>query len=300
MLPAGAKAVQRTPIESALERQPLPGQPRLCGIVLEVEDVDAARTFYAQVFGDAGSGWRQGKHSLTYCRGQQRLDLVERARPHTLTLSGQHQAYYVDARRLPDVVRQLREAGHEVSEWREDHPAERSVNAYVLDPSGNRVQLAPSTNEPLLLHHACIELHDLELAELFYARTLGGAVDYCHGWAMDDYAEAAAWAEGRDPCAPWTRRFDVRYWDKLRIARPNMQTFVRFGEGLVGLILATEHRQEPPPDQQWGTPRLILDSDVPAQQAAAHFASQDLAFEREGSRLFLRDPGGNYVELVCG
>lgn len=279
-----------------MARQPLPREPRLSGIVIEVADLESARWFYSNVLDITPTS---GGRTLTYQRGDQSLELVERAHPHTLTQTGQHQAYRIPESRLDKLMRDLQKSGAEVNHWREDHPAERSLNAYVLDPSGNRVQLVPSADENQLLDHACIELHDLELAEQFYVKTVGASVDYVHGWAMDDYVEAKAWGEGKDPCAPWTRRFDVRYWDKVRIPRPNMQTFVSFGPARVGLILATEHRQEPPPEQQRGTPRLLLQSDVPASDVADHFRSQDVSFEQDGAHLYLRDPAGNYVEITC-
>jgi catechol 2,3-dioxygenase-like lactoylglutathione lyase family enzyme len=252
-------------------------------VALEVSDLAAAKSFYTGVIGD---------HALA--RGGQRLELVQRKQPNTLTQTGQHQAYLVEATRLPDLAADL---GAEW--WREDHPAEKARSAYVLDPSGNRVQLVRSDARPdLLFDHVCIELHDLELAEIFYARTLGGIVDYVHGWTMDDYAEAFAWGEGKDACAPWTRRWDVRYWDKLRLPRPNMQTFVRFGDTRLGLILATEHRQEPPPEQHRGTPALLLTTSLPPTEAACHLAAQGVAFEQEGATLYLRDPGGNFIQLA--
>lgn len=279
-----------------MARQPLPREPRLSGIIVEVADLDSARAFYGHLLDITPRG---SARSLTYQRGNQSIELVERAHPHTLTHTGQHQAYRVSEGLLDELVSKLEKSGAEVNRWREDHLAERSLNVYILDPSGNRVQLVPSPDESQLLDHACIELHDLELAEQFYVKTLGASVDYVHGWAMDDYAEAKAWGEGNDPCAPWTRRFDVRYWDKVRIPRPNMQTFVRFGPARVGLILATEHRQEPPPEQQRGTPRLLLGTDLSVSDVADHFRSQDVPFEQDGAHLFLRDPSGNYVEITC-
>jgi catechol 2,3-dioxygenase-like lactoylglutathione lyase family enzyme len=289
-------ATRPTPLEATMRRRPLPAEPRLAGVVVEVADLTAARAFYDRLLDIPPLA--DGR-VLAYERGGQRLELVERAHPRTLSHTGQHQAYCVPEPGLDRLVRELENLGCETARWREDRPEERSLNVYALDPSGNRVQLVPSSGGDRLLDHACIELHDLELAEQFYARTLGGAVEYLHGWAMEDYAEAHAWGDGKDPCAPWTRRWDVRYWDKMRIARPNMQTFVRFGGGVAGLILATEHRQEPPPEQQRGTPRLLLASDLPAGQVAAHLSSQDVPFEQDGRHIFLRDPGGNFVQVAC-
>jgi catechol 2,3-dioxygenase-like lactoylglutathione lyase family enzyme len=274
----------------------LPVQPQLVGVVVEVGEAEAAQRFYDLLLDITGE--KDGR-SVNYQLGKQRLELIERAHPHTLSHTGQHQAYLIGQDRIQGLVRELEGQGCELSCWREDRPAEREQNPYLLDPSGNRVQLVASASSDRLLDHLCIELHDLELAEQFYAKTLGGSVEYVHGWAMDDYAQAHAWGEGKDVCAPWTRRWDVRYWDKQRIARPNMQTFVRFGSGIVGLILATEHRQEPAPEAQRGTPRLLLASDLPVAEVVEHFASQDVPFEQDGGSVFLRDPGGNYVQIEC-
>ena len=270
----------------------------LAGMVVEVHDVAAARAFYEPIFGAAGE-WQAGPNQLAFQAGRQRIEFVARAKPRSLSQTGQHQAYVVAADRLAAVTAELAAAGHSAERWREDHPAEREVSPYLLDPSDNRVQLVPDRGAGLLLDHAAIEVHDLELAEIFYVSFLGGSVDYCHGWAMDDYAEAFAWGDGSDPCAPWTRRYDVRYWDKVRIARPNMQLFVRFGPTVLAIVLATEHRQEPPPEQRTGTPRVVVAVDQPLARAEAELSRLDVAFDRAGSSLFVRDLSGNFVELAC-
>jgi extradiol dioxygenase family protein len=271
----------------------------LSGVVVEVHDLASTRHFYAPIFDASGGHWVDAPRNLVYQRGAQRVEFVQRARPRTSGDTGQHQAYVVPAMRLPEIADGLTASGHVVHWWHEDHPAERAVTAYVHDPSGNQVQLVCADATQLLLHHASLEIHDLEMAEVFYVKVLGGSVDYCHGWAMNDYVEAKAWGEGRDPCAPWTRRFDVRYWDKVRIARPNMQLFVRYGASTLGLMLATEHRQEPPPEILRGTPRVIVQTQQPLTELATHLCVLHVPFEAEGSALFLRDPGGNYLQLDC-
>ena len=271
----------------------------IAGLVVEVRDLAATRAFYDLVFGDAPGEWRETRRRLTYRRGAQHLEFVQRSQPRSLPHTGQHQAYHVPGDRLRSVADALAGAGHAVDWWREDRPAERDVTAYAHDPSGNRVQLVAAADVDTPISHAVVEVHDLELAETFYVKGLGGRVEYYHGWDMEDYAEAKAWEEGRDPCAPWTRRFDVRYWDKLRVARPNMQLFVAFGDGVLGLVLAAEHRQEPPEEVLKGTPRLILRARQPATAVAAYLSGRGIPFQAEGRGLFLRDPGGNYVELEC-
>lgn len=261
---------------------------QLSGLVLEVRDLAETRAFYERLFGDTGE-WRQAKGQLTFSRGPQSVQFVERAKPKSLSDTGYHQAYVVPSAALRDLTG--------VERWYEDYPAERSLNAYLLDPSGNRVQLM--AGEQGLIDHVAIELHDLELAEIFYANVLGGAVDYCHGWAMDDYAQALAEPDADESHAPWTRRYDVRYWDKLRIRRPNMQLFVRFGTTRLAIILALQHRQEPPPEQHRGTPRLIFSANQPAASLAAYFEGLHVGHEAAGDTLFLRDPAGNFVEIDC-
>ncbi len=267
---------------------------------MDADDLVATRGFYAMVLRDARGDWEEGADRLAFRATNHLLEFVQRRAPRVPEGTGQHQAYRVHRGRLADVVLELAAAGHPASWWREDHPAEREATAYVRDPSGNRVQLVPSDSADEPLAHAAIEVNDLEHAETFYVDVLGAEADYYHGWRMDDYAEAKAWEEGRDPCAPWTRRFDVRYWDKLRVARPNMQLFVRFRTTPLGLILATEHRQEPPEDALRGAPCVILRTSEPQHAIAEHLSRVGVRFERAASNLYLRDPSGNFVQLVCG
>jgi hypothetical protein len=78
-----------------------------------------------------------------------------------------------------------------------------------------------------------------------------------------------------------------------------MQLFVRVRLSLVGQILAREHRQEPPEDILRGTPRLIFGTPCPRAAVAAALAARDLPHRAVGRRVYLRDPGGNYLELEC-
>lgn len=277
------------------------GPNLLAEIHLEVQDLDATRRFYEEIF-DSSGAWQEGRRSLVYTSGSQSVAFHQRARPRTLRGSGQHQAYRVPADRLTAVAQAAASLGASVDWWREDRPDEREVTAYIEDPSGNRVQLVPreATRDAAWIDHVAIEVHDLEEAEQFYVSVLGGSPDYWHGWRMDDYVEAFAWGRGEDPCAPWTRRFDVQYWDKLRIARPNMQLFIRFGASVVGLILAGEHRQEPPPDIQKGTPRIVLQTTESAEDVRPRLHAPRLSPQIEDDHVFLRDYSGNYVELQTG
>jgi hypothetical protein len=130
---------------------------------------------------------------------------------------------------------------------------------------------------------------------------------------MDDYARAHAWGAGADACAPGTRRWDKPYTADISsqpLPRPNPQCFVTFAPGVVlGIYLATEHRQEPPPDQFVGTPRLGLRlRSGGLAEAAARLRGIRLRcmwpapttggpFARDGACLHVRDPSGNFLAL---
>lgn len=272
---------------------------RLAGLVLPVDDLSATRAFYGAVLRDARGEWDVRADRLAFRAPDDVLEFVRREAPPVVKEAAGHHAHRVRRDRLTAIVAELEAAGHPASWWREDHPAERDTTAYVRDPSGNLVQLVPSVSADEPLAHVALEVNDLEHAETFYVDVLGGAVEHYHGWRMDDYAEAKAWEEGRDPCAPWTRRFDVRYWDKLRVARPNMQLFVSFGGIPLGLILATEHRQEPSEEALFGSPRVILRTSEPQHAIAEHLSRVGVRFERATSDMYLRDPSGHFVQLVC-
>ena len=266
-------------------------------LALEVSDVARATHFYAALLG------------FEYPRvGDQYLELVQRAEPKTLPETGVHQAY-----RVPDpaaATARLRAAGVQVHDYREDRPAEREQNRYCSDPDGNRVQLLQG---PSGIDHVAIETHDIEWAETFYTQVLGGIVETRVGWHMEDYAVAHRWAPGQAECAPGTRRWDKRYFEKddKGVARPNPQIFVDFGGGTVlGIYLATEHRQEPPPDEFRGTPRIGLRA-TPGRLGEIEQRLRDIRlrsmmanpdtggpFERDGAGLFVRDPGGNFLEIT--
>jgi catechol-2,3-dioxygenase len=94
---------------------------------------------------------------------------------------------------------------------------------------------------------------------------------------------------------------------KRRLPRPNTQLFLRVGDGILGVYLATQHRQEPPEDQIIGTPRIgfrasreALDKTVkllkerrsPVEGPIEHAASTPIAVS-----IYFKDPGGNFLEL---
>jgi catechol 2,3-dioxygenase-like lactoylglutathione lyase family enzyme len=222
----------------------------------------------------------------------------------------------VPADSLDPIALELSHLGSSVDWWREDHPAERRVSAYLLDPDGNRVQLVPSSAEDLARHgfldHVGVVVHDLESTEVFYEKVLGGRVDYYHGRRAQDYQEALAWEEGADPCAPWTRLWpgaglstDPRH--KARAPHPNQQVFLRFGESRLTIVLDGKHRQEPPEEQAIGTPRIVFRSPLRAATIGERLASPPfplspedrlpLVFQVDGAVIYLRDPGGNFVQV---
>jgi hypothetical protein len=94
---------------------------------------------------------------------------------------------------------------------------------------------------------------------------------------------------------------------KRRLPRPNTHFFVRLGEEILGIYLATQHRQEPPEEQVVGTPRIgfragwqtiervaqvLAASRIRMKGPVEHPTSASIA-----ASLYLRDPGGNFLEL---
>lgn len=276
----------------------------LAGASVEVTDLQATRVFYDPIFGSVGV-WETATTELTFRTPNQTVTFVQRAAPRVLTDSGQHQAYRVPPARVQAVAEALAAAGAEVHWWREDHPHERSLMPYALDPSGNHVQLLPGDTGAVLLDHVAYEVHDLIDAEDFWVRVLGGAVDFVHGRDMDDYAEAQAFLEADDPCAPWTRLILTKRAIQRAgenpppVSRPVLQVFLRFGPTRVGLVLATDHHQEPPEEVLRGTPRAILHCGQGFAAAMAHATRASARFEYDYPSIFLRDTSGNFVELKC-
>lgn len=276
--------------------------------VIEVAEVPRALRFYRDLLGFEERG--RGAEGTVLAHGDGEILLVERAAPKTLPESGVHWAFRYPGSGAPDVAARLARAGVPVHRHREDRPAEREDPRYAADPDGNRIQLV--AGERAGLDHAAIETHDLEWSEVFYTQVLGGVVEARVGWRMDDYVRAWAWGRGEDECAPGTRRHDKRYTrveNEAVLPRPNAQVFVALAPGVVlGLYLATEHRQEPPPGVFRGTPRVALRVTPAALEELERrlreirlrclpASSSGGPFEREGGAIFARDPGGNFIEL---
>ncbi len=282
-------------------------------VVVEVGDLGAAERFYGEVLGFGRDGKTPDGPRFRVADGQF-VVLKSSPSPRTLPDSGVHQAYRFTAPELAAVTQRLAAEGVVIEDYREDRHAEDDQNRYCADPAGNRVQLV--LGESRGIDHAAVETHDLEWAEVFYTHVLGGAIETRIGWHMDDYARAQEWAEGREKCAPGLRRWEKLYAEgaeNARVARVTPHLFVDLGVGaLLGIYLATEHRQEPPPDEFRGTPRLgfrvargrLAEVEERLRNYVLRCMESNPAtggpFEQAAGRLFVRDPGGNFLELGEG
>lgn len=289
-------------------------------IVIEVLDLKRAEGFYREVLGfelgDAGRAADCGASVVLRAASGQSLILFQSAEPRSLPETGVHQAYRVTPQDREAIGRNLAERQIDVYTYKEDRPAEEGDNFYFYDFDGNRVQLVVSNAEAngsgkaLGIDHAAMECHDLEWAEDFYVNVLGLAVEHRVGWRTADYLRAQLWGEGKEDMAPGTRRWDQRYTvmeQKRRIPRPNTHFFLRVGDGVLGIYLATQHRQEPPEKQIIGTPRiglrasrgtldatlkLLKERRFPVHGPVEHPASSPIAVS-----VYVRDPGANFLEL---
>jgi len=94
---------------------------------------------------------------------------------------------------------------------------------------------------------------------------------------------------------------------KRRIPRPNTHFFLRVGDGVLGIYLATQHRQEPPEKQIVGAPRiglrvsrsrldevlkLLKERRLPVHGPVEHAASSPIV-----ASVYVKDPGANFLEL---
>ncbi len=286
----------------------------LLGVDVEVRDLTEGRQFYELLFGGLSGKWDADERSVRFVCREQTVRLVAVPEPRLFPDGGRHQAYRLPPEHLDAAIERLTAAGSGVDWWREDHPDEREIAAYTADPSGNRIQLVPTSENDRLVDHVMLEVHDLELAEVFWTRVLGGVIDYIHGRRSQDYLEAIAWGEGNDPCAPWIRLLPGAgignpEWAQRRAAHPNQQLYLRFGADCLGLVLAPRHRQEPPEEQVVGTPRVVLRAPGRASEVAAALDRRDvdlrpedrlrIPWARDGAAIALRDPSGNFVVVAC-
>jgi catechol 2,3-dioxygenase-like lactoylglutathione lyase family enzyme len=288
-------------------------------VVIEVSDLKRAEEFYREILGfelmDGGAA-DCGASVLLGAASGQSLILSQSAEPRSLPETGVHQAYRVAPRHREAIARNLASRQIDVHTYKEDRPAEERDNFYFYDFDGNRVQLVVSgadsnaSGKVLGIDHAAVECHDLEWAEDFYVNVLGLAVEHRVGWRTADYVRGQLWGEGKEDMAPGTRRWDQRYTvmeQKRRIPRPNTHFFLRVGDGVLGIYLATQHRQEPPEEQIVGAPRiglrvshsrldetlkLLKERRFPVHGPVEHPASSPIA-----ASVYVRDPGANFLEL---
>jgi catechol 2,3-dioxygenase-like lactoylglutathione lyase family enzyme len=308
-----------TATRSSSQLQSLADAREIVGMVCDVGDLAATEAFYGPILRHAGGEWEGTPEHRQFGTNRHVVSFLRREGPQVSEAVGRHQAYRVPADSIETIVKELAALGYAADWWHEDHPSERAVSAYLLDPDGNRVQVVPSTPEELkrlgFIDHVGIEVHDLESAEVFYEKVLGGRIDYYHGRRALDYQAALAWQDGGDPCAPWTRLWpgaglstDPRH--KSHVPHPNQQVYFRFGDSRLALFLAGKHRQEPPEDQALGAPRVVLESPLSAATIAERLAKPPisltpedrlpLTFQVDGPAVYLRDPGANFVEINSG
>ena len=289
-------------------------------LVIEVSALKLAEEFYRDVLGFDSPGHDRfsdcGRSVSLRSASGQWLVLAETSEPRSLPESGVHQAYRVAPSDRGAIAKKLAARDISVYTYKEDRPAEEEDNFYFFDPDGNRVQGVASTTlsaaggKVLGIDHAAVECYDLEWAEDFYVKLLGLMVDHRVGWRTADYVRARRWGEGKEDMAPGTRRWDQRYTvmeQKRRIARPNTQLFTRVGDSILGIYLATKHRQEPPEKQIVGTPRigflasrneldttvkLLTEHRFPVHGPIEHPVSSPIA-----ASIYFRDPGANFLEL---
>jgi catechol 2,3-dioxygenase-like lactoylglutathione lyase family enzyme len=294
-------------------------------LAIEVKDLRQSEEFYRDLLGFVSVGrdlWPDCGRSLSLrAASGQHLILSESEQPRSLPETGVHQAYRVAPADRETIARKLSAREIKLHTYKEDRPPEEEDNFYFYDPDGNRAQLialqkaSQPSGKVLGIDHAAVEAYDLEWAEEFYTQALGLPVDHRTGWRTADYVRAKLWGEGREEMAPGTRRWDQRYTtmeQKRRLPRPNMQLYVRFGDAVLGVYLALEHRQDPPEEQMAGTPRVGfrvtrqgLEEAVerlsnhrfpfhlsPFEGPVEHPASAPIA-----SSLYFKDLSSNFLEL---
>ena len=289
-------------------------------LVLEVSDLKRSEEFY-RLLGFEGFGRNSlpncGEHAVFRMTSGQLLIISHSEQPRTLPETGTHQAYCVTRSDRDTIAAKLAAADVPVHAYQEDRPVEAHDNCYFFDPDGNRIQLVVSSalsfdfrGKILGIDHAAIESHDLEWAEDFYVNRLGWTAEFRVGWRTDDYARAKLWGEGKENMAPGTRRWDRRYTSmeqKRLLPRPNTQLFLRIGDSVLAIYLATQHRQEPPEEQIVGTPRVGVRTTRAIMErtakllAQAHSPTEGPVEHPTGSpistSLYVRDPGGNFLEI---
>jgi catechol 2,3-dioxygenase-like lactoylglutathione lyase family enzyme len=295
------------------------GAVRVAGyshFALMVGDLAEARAFYEMLGLERLGGDMLpdcGRHEVVSAGARQLVALCEGPSRAAYAETGVHYAIRVTARGRDDIVARLTRRGIAVHRYKEDRPAEDHDHVYFFDPFGNRLQLVVGAGPgPILgLDHAAVQAIDVEWEEKFYLGVLGLPRDHVVGWKTADYARARLWGEGKEEMAPGCRRWDKRYnvmHGRDPVPRPNVQLFVKTGDGVIGAYLANEHIQEPPEDQIVGVPRLAFairreDIDAVAERLAdwgpivgpvTHPASSPRRIS-----IYCKDPGANFLEFCC-
>jgi catechol 2,3-dioxygenase-like lactoylglutathione lyase family enzyme len=290
--------------------------------VIEVADLDRARSFYSERLGLTApplETWPESEELCLPCPSGQHLVLRQSASPRIFPDTGAHQAYRASPGCVERIVQSLAADQITVHRYHEDRPAERGDNCYFADLDGNRIQLINMNRDVshgvFGIDHTAVLASDMEWIEDFYGGNLGLAVDHRVGWNTGDYVRARVWGAGQEDMAPGTRRWDERYRDipggkpgqGRRVPRPNVQLFFRMGDAVLGIFMATAHVQEPPPRQAKGTPRTAFWTDrATLDKTAAVLADARAAMlgpvEHAGrspiaASLYFRDPCGNFIEL---
>ncbi len=291
-----------------------------CGLVIAVSDPVAAREFYCRILGFAAIGSdilpALGPHELISAGPNCLIALARAEAGRDFSASGVHRAYRTSAAGREAIRKRLKADGITIFGYREDREAEQNDRFYFLDLDGNRIQIVvdgrSQGDHVTGIDHVAVQVPDMMWGEEFYRRILMLPVESRFGLRTADHARARVWARGEDDMAPGTRRNDKLYMPmggQNEIPRTNMQIYFRVGDGVLGVYLATKHEQEPPEDELWGAPRMLLAAPRSAiDKAAEALSAAGRAFHGPvehpadaplAASLYFKDTGGNFLEICA-
>lgn len=289
-------------------------------LVLEVTDLSPAVEFYRDGldFTLVGSDFWPGcgnRHAILKA-GAKYLVLSEAPEKRDLSGGGSHHAYRMSKAGRRQAMDRLAALGCDIQDYHEARPAEADENVYVVDPSGNRVQLVQSNETgngaSIEIDHVCIEDSNLHRAEVFYGQLLHFPIDHVSGTRTSDFTRARDWGEGSITMMPGACRW-VRYYRAIKgqnqtQARPNLQMYFRAGTSVIGVFMAMEDYAEPPQDRHIGTPRIglqvasgDLDAIATRLETAGRCFEGPVAHRGNGPiarSLYCKDAGGNFIEFA--